>query len=128
MEEVIRPALSANKVVLCDRFTDATYAYQGGGRGIALEQIKILEDLVQNGLKPDLTLLFDASVATGLERANNRSAADRFESEKVEFFEKVRHSYLSIAEAEPERVSIIDANQTIEQIQKELSDLLKSIC
>jgi len=128
LDEVICPALTKNKVVLCDRFTDATYAYQGGGRGLAQERIKVLEELVQQGLRPGLTILFDAPVAVGLDRVGKRSTADRFESEEVGFFEKVRNYYLSIAEAEPKRVRIINVSQPIEEIQKELSGLLKSVC
>lgn len=125
LEEVIRPALADNEIVICDRFTDATYAYQGGGRGIAQEKIQILETLVQGELRPDLTLLFDASVITGLSRAKDRSEADRFEKETVLFFEKIRSTYLEIATAEPGRVVVIDAEQSIEKVQIDILTELK---
>lgn len=125
LDEVIRPALAKNKTIVCDRFTDATYAYQGGGRGLGKDKVRLLEDWVQEGLKPDLTLLFDAPVATGLSRAKKRSAADRFESETIAFFEQVRSTYLDIARAEPERVCVIDASQSLAQVQADISELFK---
>jgi dTMP kinase len=109
LAKTIRPALDAGIWVLCDRFTDATYAYQGGGRGVAQRRIALLEDLVQGSLRPDLTLLFDLPVAAGLARARGRSAPDRFESETARFFEAVRAEYLAIAAREPERVRVIVA-------------------
>jgi dTMP kinase len=109
LAKTIRPALDAGIWVLCDRFTDATYAYQGGGRGVAQRRIGLLEDLVQGSLRPDLTLLFDLPVAAGLARARGRSAPDRFESETARFFEAVRAEYLAIAVREPERVRVIAA-------------------
>ena len=124
LHEVIIPSLSANKVVICDRFTDATYAYQGGGRRIDRHQIQILEALVQQGLKPDLTLLLDAPVKVGLGRANHRSKADRFESETMNFFERVRQEYLELAKAEPERIHVVDANRSVLEIQKVINSLL----
>lgn len=125
LDEVIRPALAKNTSIVCDRFTDATYAYQGGGRGLGKDKIRLLEDWVQEGLKPDLTLLFDAPVATGLSRAKKRSTADRFESETIAFFEQVRSTYLDIARAEPERVYVIDAAQSLQQVQADISELFK---
>lgn len=125
LDEVIRPALAKNTSIVCDRFTDATYAYQGGGRGLGKDKVRLLEDWVQEGLKPDLTLLFDAPVATGLSRAKKRSAADRFESETIAFFEQVRSAYLDIARAEPERVYVIDASQSLQQVQADISELFK---
>lgn len=125
LDEVIRPALAKNTSIVCDRFTDATYAYQGGGRGLGKDKVRLLEDWVQEGLKPDLTLLFDAPVATGLSRAKKRSAADRFESETIAFFEQVRSTYLDIARAEPERVYVIDAAQSLQQVQADISELFK---
>ena len=111
LEEVIRPALGQGRYVLCDRFTDATYAYQGGGRGMDRQQIGVLEALVQKGLKPDLTILYDAPVEVGLQRARNRSNADRFESETTRFFDQVRQAYLAMAADEPGRFLVVDANQ-----------------
>ncbi len=127
LQEVVRPALAAGIYVLCDRFTDATYAYQGGGRGIAEGEIRILENLVQQGLQPDLTLLFDASVQTGLARANKRSEADRFETETVGFFERVRQSYLKRARNAPQRFRIIDAEQTLSAIEQDISSVLETV-
>jgi len=126
LNEVIRPALTAGKIVICDRFTDATYAYQGGGRGIDRQQIQILEALVQQGLKPDLTLLFDTPVAVGLARANVRSQADRFESETMSFFERVRQEYLDMAKEDTDRIQVIDANRPLQEIQKDLTCLIKA--
>lgn len=125
LEEVIRPALARGEVVLCDRFTDATYAYQGGGRKIVWDQIGTLEWLIQHGLKPDLTILFDLDPQTGLQRANGRSAADRFEKESLEFFNRVRAAYLQIARDEPRRMVVVDAAPPIELVQAELLKLLK---
>lgn len=105
----IRPALDAGTWVVCDRFTDATYAYQGGGRGLDPVRIATLETFVQGALRPDLTLLFDLPVPAGLARAGRRSAPDRFEAEAEAFFERVRAAYLERARAEPGRVHLIDA-------------------
>jgi dTMP kinase len=107
----IVPALDAGTWVVCDRFTDATYAYQGGGRGVPPERIGMLEALVQGTLRPDLTLLFDLPAAMGLARARGRSAPDRFESEALHFFERVRDAYLARAAAEPGRIVRIDAGR-----------------
>jgi dTMP kinase len=109
LHKTVHPALDAGIWVLCDRFTDATYAYQGGGRGVPKGRIAQLEDLVQGGLRPDLTLLFDIPVTVGLARARGRSDPDRFESETVRFFEAVRAEYLAMAAQEPQRIRVIDA-------------------
>lgn len=109
INKVIRPALSDGLWVLCDRFTDATYAYQGGGRGVKLELISLLEQIAQEGLRPDLTLLLDVSPEVGMTRVRKRGELDRFEREKVEFFNTVRTAYLNIAEKDPERCITIDA-------------------
>ena len=114
LEEVIYPALKTNLWVLCDRFTDASYAYQGGGRGVPFASIKRLETTVQDGFKPDLTILLSGDIETGMRRVSKRGEKDRFELEKVEFFERVRHSYLKLAKANPERFAIVDADQTID--------------
>lgn len=116
----IRPALEAGSWVLCDRFTDATYAYQGGGRGVPIEHIRGLHAWVHEGLEPDLTLLLDAPVAVGLARAGKRNAdraGDRFECERQEFFERVRAAYLAIARARPDRVVVIDADRPLSEVQ-----------
>ncbi len=126
LHEVIRPALADNKTVLCDRFTDSSYAYQSGGRKIDSEQIYQLVELVHSDLKPDMTLLFDLPVELGLSRVNERNnKTDRFESETTAFFQSVRDAYLTIADAEPERVKIIDAAADIESVQDEIKRLLE---
>jgi len=110
----IEPNLRAGKWVICDRFTDATYAYQGGGRGMDVNHIRQLETLVQGVRRPDLTVLLDAPVEQGMQRARHRNAgapADRFESERAEFFERVRAAYRARAAAEPSRIAVIDAGQ-----------------
>lgn len=124
LERVIRPALAAGRWVLCDRFTDATYAYQGGGRGLPMAQIAILENWVQGDLRPDLTLLLDLPVAVGLARAGKRGAADRFERETVEFFERVQAAYLDRAGQAPERYRIVDATQPVEKVRAAVENLL----
>lgn len=110
LEHVIRPALVAGKTVLCDRFTDATYAYQGGGRGLGSSRIADLERWVQGELRPDLTILMDVPVRIGLERAAKRGRPDRFEGEHDEFLERVRNVYLARASREPKRFRIVDAS------------------
>ena len=120
---VIRPALARGAVVLCDRFTDATYAYQGGGRGLAHERIAILEQFVQGNLRPDLTLVFDLPVEVGLARAAARGKLDRFEQEKQSFFEAVRQTYLARAAQTPERYRVLDAAQPLSQVQADLAGL-----
>lgn len=124
LAQVIRPALKAGKWVLCDRFTDATFAYQGGGRGIPLGHIAELERWVQRGLRPDLTLLLDAPVRLGLDRAGRRSLLDRFEREEAEFFERVRAVYLDRAAQEPDRFQVIDASQPLEAVQAQIRQVL----
>ena len=124
LARVIQPALDAGQWVLCDRFTDATYAYQGGGRGIPSSRIAALEEWVQGDLRPDLTLLLDLPVAEGLQRAGKRSSPDRFESEQVAFFEKVRQAYLALAQQHPARYRVIDAAQPLEVVQQCIRDVL----
>ncbi len=126
LDKVIRPALADGLWVLCDRFTDATYAYQGGGRGIAQEHIAQLEHWVQGDLRPDLTLLLDTPVAVGLQRAGERSAPDRFEKEQSAFFERVRARYLNLAKHHPQRYRIIDTSQPLAVVQKELGTVLNA--
>jgi dTMP kinase len=127
LAKVIRPALSAGKTVLCDRFTDATYAYQGGGRGIPAERIAIIEDWVQGSLRPDLTLVFDLPVQAGRARAGQRSEPDRFEQESNEFFTRVRAAYLARAAREPGRMRVIDASRNLEQVQRQISAILREV-
>jgi dTMP kinase len=111
-------------VVLCDRFTDATYAYQGGGRGLSKERIAALESFVQGDLRPDLTLIFDLPIEVGLARASARGRLDRFEQEGRTFFDAVRHAYLERAAAEPQRYRIVDAAQSLDAVQVALDALL----
>ena len=125
IQEVIRPGLEAGKIVICDRFTDASYAYQGGGRGIDQKRIKQLEDWVQQGLKPDITLLFDLDVEIGLRRAGKRSEADRFEQEEISFFERIRSCYLERANNEPERFQIIDSAKTFDNVKQQIQAILQ---
>jgi len=125
---VIRPALAAGSWVLCDRFTDATYAYQGGGRGIEYEKIAILENLVQGELRPDLTLILDLEPELGLARAANRGELDRFEKQQLEFFNKVRNVYLQRASDEPGRCVVIDASQELDQVKAKVIIAMENFC
>lgn len=125
LKHIIRPALAAGTWVLCDRFTDATYAYQGGGRRMDIKTIEWLESLVQATLKPDLTLLFDAPVEIGLKRAEQRGQLDRFEREKLTFFENVRRAYLLQAELNPRRIKVINANQPLVDVQQLIVETLQ---
>ncbi len=127
LAEVIRPALARGCVVLCDRFTDATYAYQGGGRGLSTTRIAELEAFVQGDLRPQLTLIFDLPVEIGLSRAAARGRLDRFEQEGRGFFEAVRQAYLARAAAAPARYRIVDAAQPLEAVQRALDVLLPEL-
>ena len=122
--QVIRPALAAGQWVLSDRFTDASYAYQGGGRCVPAERIAVLEDWVQAELRPDLTLLLDIPVAMGLQRAGRRSTPDRFESEQQAFFERVRAAYLQQARTHARRYRVIDAAQALAQVEAQIQSAL----
>lgn len=124
LNELILPAVTQGKWVVCDRFTDATYAYQGGGRLIDMARIEQLENWVQGDLRPDMTLLLDLPVDVGLSRASQRSEPDRFETEKVSFFERVRQTYLERARQFPEQFRVIDASQSIEQVQQQIHNVL----
>ncbi|MDT8452163.1 MAG: dTMP kinase [Gammaproteobacteria bacterium] len=126
LHKVIRPALAAGKYVLCDRFTEATYAYQGGGRQLSMDKIAELETLVQGDLQPDLTIILDAPVEVGRERAGQRSAPDRIEQEKNDFFERVRSAYLDLAGRHPERICTVDANQPLVQVQQQIRQQLQA--
>ncbi|UTW08377.1 dTMP kinase [Pseudomonas benzenivorans] len=127
LAQVIRPALARGCVVLCDRFTDATYAYQGGGRGVSEARIAALEHFVQGELRPDLTLVFDLPIEVGLARAAARGRLDRFEQEGRIFFDAVRQTYLRRAESAPQRYRILDAAQPLSRVQQALDDLLPQI-
>ena len=124
IEVVIKPALEAGTWVLCDRFTDATYAYQGGGRGLNSNTISELENLTQGTLRPDFTLILDLDPEIGLSRAKNRGELDRIELEKTDFFKKVRASYLDIAKREPERCKVVDASRSIEVVSNDVTEYL----
>ncbi len=123
LAQVIRPALAAGKWVICSRFTDSTYAYQGGGRGVSLEKIAQLEQLVQGDLQPDLTILLDLPVEIALERARQRGELDRIEAEDITFFERVRSAYRARAQAFPQRFRCIDT-QKFDHVQRELAEIL----
>ncbi|MBS0417087.1 MAG: dTMP kinase [Proteobacteria bacterium] len=129
VENLIRPALARGEWVICDRFTDASRAYQGYGRGMDLAWIEQLAGAVHGDLQPDCTLLLDLPVEVGLERARGRSgvAADRFEAEAAEFFERVRQGYLSIARAEPKRVHIIDAAAALPAVTQQVTKVLEGL-
>ena len=124
LAQVIQPALASGQWVLCDRFTDATYAYQGGGRGLRQADIGLLETLVQGELRPTLTLWLDAPVELGLSRGAARQQLDRFEQEKAVFFDKVRAVYQQRAEADPKRYRRIDASLSIEEVQDQIHAVL----
>ena len=128
LNNLIQPSLRAGRWVICDRFTDATYAYQGGGRGMHEEPIRQLEAMVQDSLRPDLTLLLDAPVTLALERASRRNAgaaADRFEAERGEFFERVAAVYRARAKAEAQRIAVVDATQNADAVTTQILDIMR---
>lgn len=127
LDKVIVPALTAGRWVLCDRFTDATYAYQSGGSRVDWEQVAVLEQWVQRGLQPDLTVLFDVSLMVARQRAG-RKRRDRFERERDAYFRRVRKAYLKRAHEHPARVHVIEAGRTIAIIQIKLEELISGIC
>jgi dTMP kinase len=123
----VLPELEAGRWVLCDRFTDATFAYQGGGRGVPADRIALLESLVQGTVRPDHVILLDAPVETGMTRARHRGDLDRFEQEAVAFFERIRETYLARAASAPGRYHIVDASQPVEAVSDEVAGLLRSL-
>ena len=124
----ILPALEQGRWVLCDRYTDASFAYQGGGRGLGAEPVRILEEWVQQGRGPDCTLLFDVPLATARERlSRGRARSDRFEREDAAFFERTRQAYHARAEADPDRFRVIDARRNLEEIRAELGGILDGL-
>jgi dTMP kinase len=127
IDKVIVPALEKGIWVVSDRFTDATFAYQGGGRGIANERLKVLEDWVQDGLQPDLTLLFDVSSELSQQRLAFNQSLDRFEQEKQDFFKRVRDAYLDRAKTFPQRMRVVDSSRSIAEIQAELGGLIDAL-
>ena len=127
LNRVIKPALAQGRVVISDRFTDATYAYQGGGRGIDAARIAALENWTQGSLRPDLTLVLDVPVEVGMARARARSALDRFESEQRAFFDAVRETYLRRAAEHPARYRVVDASGELDQVQRHLEPVIAQI-
>lgn len=128
LEVLIKPALARGDWVVCDRFTDASFAYQGGGRGLSAEKLGQLEHWVQGDLQPDLTLLFDLSIDIAARRmAGAARELDRFEQEKADFHERVRAAYLARAMAMPQRMKVIDSSQSIEAIKKQLEQIVSSV-
>ncbi len=125
LEELIRPALARGDTVLCDRFTDASWAYQGGGRQMPVEWISALEQMVHGDLQPDLTLLLDLPVEQGLKRASRRGEADRFEQESSGFFKRVRQAYLARAKSSADRFEIIDASGDMDQVWSQIESVLE---
>lgn len=128
LEQVILPALKRGQWVICDRFTDATYAYQGFGRGMDHDLITNLETLVQGPLRPDFTLVLDIPVELGLQRAGERSSPDRFEQEEIAFFERVRKGYLRLVQRDPHRYLIIDASESLDNVQASIAKALSDFC
>ena len=125
--EVIDPALARGEWVISDRFTDATFAYQGGGRGLPTQRLEVLEDWVQDGLQPDLTLLFDVPLETASERLAGARAPDKFEAESRAFFQRTRDEYLRRAAAAPGRFRVIDATHSIDAIREELDQIIATL-
>lgn len=127
VNNAIRPALERGTWVISDRFTDSTRAYQGGGRGVSRDSIEWLAQLVHGDLQPDLTILLDAPVETGMQRADRRGAPDRFEVERLEFFNHVRDAYLALAKAEPERFAVVDCSLDLASVQAALCGIADEI-
>ncbi|MDO8436834.1 MAG: dTMP kinase [Nitrosomonadaceae bacterium] len=128
LDKVILPALARGDWVISDRFTDASFAYQGGGRGLASNRLDDLERWVQGEFQPDLTLYFDVSVALGRQRVNAIKTADRFEKEQDEFFQRVRAAYLQRAHKFPQRIRLIDSSQPLDKVKESLHDIISTIC
>jgi dTMP kinase len=132
IQEIVRPAIEQGKIVLCDRYTDSTLAYQGYGRGIDLALLRQLNDIASQGIRPDLTFLFDCSVEVGLSRtaqrqfqaATGKNREDRFEKEKIEFHERVRAGFLELAHVEPERFCMIEASRSVQEITEEIKRIV----
>ena len=124
LSKVIMPALESNQTVLCDRFTEATYAYQGGGRQLDVDKISLLEDWVQGELRPDLTIILDAPVEVGRARAGSRSEPDRIEKEQDDFFQRVRNAYIELANNYPDRICLVDASVDLDAVQQQIREKL----
>jgi dTMP kinase len=128
LDKVIAPALADGVWVICDRFTDATFAYQGSGRGVDWARLEVLEHWVQGALEPDLTLLLDVSPEVGRQRAGRIKAPDRFEQEQNDFFAKVRAGYLRRAKEESARIRVIDAGASIDDIRQQIAEIVEPLC
>lgn len=127
VEQVIRPALQRGTWVISDRFTDASFAYQGGGRGVPVAKLEQLEQWTHGDLQPDLTLLFDIPIEVARERLSNNASLDKFEREKGEFFDKVRQAYLARVAKTPDRYAVIRAEKSLKEVQQQLADVLASL-
>lgn len=127
VEQVIRPALQRGTWVISDRFSDASFAYQGGGRGVPLAKLEQLEQWVHGDLQPDLTLLFDIPIEVARQRLDNNASLDKFEREKGEFFERVRQAYLSRVARMPQRYAVIRAEKSLQEVQRQLADIVASL-
>lgn len=125
IDMIVNPAVKAGKIVLCDRHTDSSVAYQGYGRGLSVERIKMLNDLAVNGRKPDMTLVFDIDVETSMSRVGDEK--DRMESAGMDFFNRVRNGYLEIAKQEPQRVKVLDAKKSIDEIHSDVVKLIEEL-
>ncbi len=125
LAKVIRPALAQGKWVLCDRFTDATFAYQGGGRGIPASRIEALEEWVQGTMRPDLVIVLDVPVAVGMARVRQRGEHDRFEAEEQVFFQRIREAYLERARRSPQRYRVVDASGSVDETRRRLGEILE---
>lgn len=122
VDVIVNPAIKQGKIVLCDRHTDSSVAYQGYGRGLDIEQIKTLNNLATGGKQPDLTLVFDVDIETSMKRVGNQK--DRMESSGIEFFNRVRNGYLELAKQEPDRIKVIDSTKSIEDVHKQVLDII----
>ena len=123
IDTIVNPAVEEGKIVLCDRHIDSTVAYQGYGRGLDIERIKMLNNIATNAIKPDLTFVFDIDVETSMKRVGKEK--DRMESAGIEFHNRVRHGYLELAKQEPQRIKVLDATKSIEDIHKKVVEILK---
>ncbi len=124
IDVIINPAIKQGKIVLCDRHTDSSVAYQGYGRGLDIEQIKILNNLATNGIQPDLTLVFDVDIETSMQRVG--SDKDRMENSGKEFFNRVRNGYLELAKQSPDRIKVIDATKAIDKVHKNVIEIIET--
>lgn len=127
VERVIRPALQRGTWVISDRFSDASFAYQGGGRGVSVQKLEQLEQWVHGDLQPDLTLLFDIPIEVARQRLSNNASLDKFEQEKGEFFERVRQAYLARVEKSPQRYAVIHAEHSLADVQQQLANIVASL-